>query len=100
MTAQPLGLARAMYEVSRPKNEHHTLSELKCDKIGKRTIVFMPTGAAVNQVLANAGKQIHGLADPSVVCRVISHNPDSFWASQADKASMPRYLKPKGSWHS
>ena len=92
MTAQPLGLARAMYEVSRPKNEHHTLSELKCDKIGKRTIVFMPTGAAVNQVLANAGKQIHGLADPSVVCRVISHNPDSFWgiaSRQSFDATIP-----------
>jgi predicted GNAT family N-acyltransferase len=75
MTLQPIGLEAPSHK---RVSEHHTLDELDVS-IGKRTVIFTPTGEAVGDVLASAGRQIRGLASVQAVQRVLSHNPDSFW---------------------
>lgn len=78
MTAHPLELARTLSEKPHRKGAHHTLEELNTH-MGKRTVVFMPTGTAINNLLERAGQQIRGLAAAPIIHQVVSHNPDSVW---------------------
>ncbi len=79
MTMQSLSIAEnceANLQVDGPR---HILSDLDPSFLGKRVVTFAPTGRAVESVLGRARAEIGPLADPSVVHRVISTNPDTFW---------------------
>lgn len=78
MTAHPLSLARAMHMQSQPQTGRHTLAKLDA-RIGRRTVVFMPTGDTIDRLLFVANGQIGSLAPPRAVHRVVSHNPDVLW---------------------
>ena len=80
MTAHPLSLVRTISRSGPPKAGRHTLSELDIGRFGKRTTVFMPTGSAIDEILALAGRKLRGLAAGSIVHKVASHNPDTLWA--------------------
>lgn len=78
MTAHPLSLTRAMHMQSQPQTGRHTLAKLDA-RIGRRTVVFMPTGDTIDRLLFVANGQIGRLAPTHIVHRVVSHNPDSLW---------------------
>jgi predicted GNAT family N-acyltransferase len=80
MTAHPLELARSMSTKAHQRDAKHTLSELDIGRFGRRTVIFTPTAAAADRLLALARKEIRGLADARVIYRVLSHNPDVLWA--------------------
>lgn len=77
MTAHQLDLARIAAESAPSK---HPLLTLDPQHLAKRLVVFTPTGRAVDDLMARAGRDLEGLATPAVVHRVISNNPDCFWA--------------------
>jgi len=79
MTAHPLELVRTLSGKGPPKAGKHTLAELDT-RFGKRTTIFMPTGASIDKLLAHAGKKLRGLAQARVVHKVAAHNPDALWA--------------------
>jgi predicted GNAT family N-acyltransferase len=59
---------------------HHPVSGLNAEHLAKRLVVFAPNGAEIDAILTRARRDIAGLTTAEVVHRVISHNPDSFWA--------------------
>jgi len=75
MTLQPIG--NVTDHQLRPMDDHHRLDTLD-KRMGKRTVIFTPTGHAISDALAAAGHQIRGLANVDAVLRVLAHNPDSF----------------------
>jgi Predicted acyltransferase len=92
MTLQPIGLASKFRLAKRRISENHTLDELD-PRLGQRTVIFTPTGEAIADVVATAGKEIRGLASIDAVHRVLSHNPDTLWGiASRDKynAAAPR----------
>jgi len=58
----------------------HPLGELDTEQLGGRLVVFTPSGLQVDALLNEARRVIGRIATNEVVHRVISHNPDSFWA--------------------
>jgi predicted GNAT family N-acyltransferase len=70
------------------------LPELDAGRLADRLVAFTPGGADVGTLLAAAGKDIGPLASTEVVHRVMSRNPDCFWAF----ARRARYdaARPKG----
>jgi len=62
-----------------PRQSDHFLTSLDVARLAKRTVVFTPTGAAVDSLVAMASRSIPGLADPAAVHRVLKHNPDCLW---------------------
>jgi predicted GNAT family N-acyltransferase len=63
-----------------PRLPHHPVSGLNIEQLSKRLVVFTPNGNEVDAILDRARQDISGLAGGEVVHRVMSHNPDSFWA--------------------
>ena len=55
------------------------MSDIDPTRVGKRTVVFTPTGKAIDHLLAYAGQHIRGLASADVVHRIASYNPDTIW---------------------
>ena len=79
MTAQPIG--HSVFESAIPERKaEHPLTELDVCQLAKRVIIFTPTGAAVDSLVAMAKRDIPGIADPALVQKVVTHNPDSLWA--------------------
>jgi predicted GNAT family N-acyltransferase len=70
--------ARAI--VGPPKLPPHPVADLDVEQLAKRLVVFAPNGAEIDAILARARRDIADLTTADVVHRVISHNPDSFWA--------------------
>ena len=58
----------------------HDLARLDPSKWGKRLLAFAPTGTVIDTALDKARKTLSPLASADVVHRVVSQNPDSFWA--------------------
>ncbi len=56
------------------------LGELDAGRLAERLVAFTPGGEEVRVLLTRAGKDLGPLASTEVVHRVMSHNPDCFWA--------------------
>ncbi len=78
MTAQPIGLCAFDTAEADSKAQHHLL-ELDVRQLARRLVIFTPTGSAVDSLVAMAKHDIAGIADATLVHRVIKHNPDSLW---------------------
>jgi predicted GNAT family N-acyltransferase len=78
MTVQPIGLGGFDTADADSKPQHHLL-ELDVGQLAKRLVIFTPTGPAVDSLVAMAKHDIAGIADATLVHRVIKHNPDSLW---------------------
>jgi predicted GNAT family N-acyltransferase len=76
MTAHSLEFATLPHPT---RQADHFLTSLDVTRLAKRTIVFTPTGVAVDSLVAMAARSIPGLADPGAVRRVLAHNPDCLW---------------------
>src|ERR1041385_5142020 len=71
-------LAARLLQPSRPIR--HALDDVRPESLGGRTLVFTPTGIQVDALMNEGRRAIGRLAANEIVHRVISHNPDSFWA--------------------
>jgi predicted GNAT family N-acyltransferase len=58
----------------------HAVLDLEIGELGKRFVVFTPSGPAVAAIVAHAARNIGEVATLDCVRRVASHNPDSLWA--------------------
>src|SRR5436190_24058794 len=66
--------------LEQPQRARHPLGELDTEQLSGRVAVFTPSGAQVDALVNEARRVIGRIASNDVVHRVISHNPDSFWA--------------------
>jgi predicted GNAT family N-acyltransferase len=79
VTIQPLGLSDFETPDADRKAEHYLL-DLDVGQLARRLVIFTPTGAAVDSLVAMARRAIPGIAESALVQKVISHNPDNLWA--------------------
>lgn len=63
-----------------PRPVRHALNDVRPEFLSGRMLLFTPTGMQVDAVMNEARRVIGRLAANEIVHRVISHNPDSFWA--------------------
>jgi predicted GNAT family N-acyltransferase len=81
MTAHDFRVTRAAKAlVEDPRPARHPFAHIDAQRLAKRLVVFAPSYAQVDAVLNHARKDIAELAGTGAVLRVMSHNPDSFWA--------------------
>lgn len=74
MTAHDTQLSRAIRRAA------HPLEALDSARLGRRLVVYTPTGCEIDGLLVRARRDLGQLASSEVVCRVMSHNPDTVWA--------------------
>lgn len=80
MTVHDRRMAR-MTGVALPQRPaRHPLGELNTEQLSGRLVVFTPSGLQIDALVNEARRVIGRIATNEVVHRVISHNPDSFWA--------------------
>ena len=80
MTAHDQRVTRIAAAMLRPARPRHPLGELDTERLGGRLVVFTPSGMQVDALVNEARRVIGRIAANEVVHRVISHNPDAFWA--------------------
>jgi predicted GNAT family N-acyltransferase len=82
MTIHDVRVTRAAKEGPVPyQRPHHPLGEFDTEQLAKRIVIFTPGGSQISALAALARKSIEGLTTPTeVVCKVMSHNPDTIWA--------------------
>lgn len=80
MTAHDLRATRAAQALLQMRPAKFPLAELDVEQLSKRLVVFTPSGREIDDLMDRARRHIGRLAPNEVVHRVISHNPDAFWA--------------------
>jgi predicted GNAT family N-acyltransferase len=81
MTAHDHRITRAAGAVARaPRAAAHPLPELDPQVFAKRMVVFTPNGLEAARLWENAREDIAELTSIDIVQRVMTHNPDCFWA--------------------
>jgi predicted GNAT family N-acyltransferase len=81
MIAHDLRLVRAAEIAARPPRPvSHPLADLNSERLAKRLVVYTPSAVEMDALMARARKDISGLTSSAIVHRVMSHNPDAFWA--------------------
>jgi predicted GNAT family N-acyltransferase len=81
MTAHDVRITRAAKVIADPPGRpHHPLWRIDTRSLARRVVVFTPNGAQVEKLMANARRDIAGLTTNDVILRVMSFNPDAFWA--------------------
>jgi len=80
MTVHDLQFTRAVSALANPLvMPHHPLWQIDTKNLAKRIVVFQPGGSEISSLLDRGRKDV-ALTTSEVVYRVLSHNPDSFWA--------------------
>jgi predicted GNAT family N-acyltransferase len=89
MTVHDRRVTRAAEVIARPQEPpRHLLTDMETERLGRRLVVYTPSATEVASLMTRARQDIGQLADTNVVYRVISQNPDSFWAiSRRDRYS-------------
>ena len=80
MTAHDIRMVRDGQHKDRSVPARHNLASLDPSKWGKRLLAFAPTGATIDHIVEKSRAALGPVASLEVVHRVVSHNPDSFWA--------------------
>jgi len=81
MTAHdPLITRTATSMLARERRARHPLDFLNVEQLSGRLVLFTPSGMQIDALMNQARRAIGRLASNEVVHRVVSHNPDSFWA--------------------
>ncbi|MBV8837276.1 MAG: GNAT family N-acetyltransferase [Alphaproteobacteria bacterium] len=74
-------MARKANSMLAPKRRaRHPLDFLDVEQLSERLVLFTPSGLQIDALMNQARRAIGRLATNEVVHRVVSHNPDSFWA--------------------
>ncbi len=81
MTAHDVRTTRAANIVAgKTKPASHPLAHLNPQVLSKRLVVFTPDGIEAARLWESARRDIAELTSVDIVQRVMTHNPDSFWA--------------------
>src|SRR3954467_13923525 len=80
MTVHDRHITRMSGQVLSRRPARHPLGELDTEQLSGRLVVFTPTGLQVDALVNEARRVIGRIATNETVHRIISHNPDSFWA--------------------
>lgn len=81
MTVHDLRVTRAAEALLRPvRLGSHQFGALNTEQLAKRLVVFTPGGDEVDRLMSRARRDIEGLTSTDVIHRVMSFNPDAFWA--------------------
>ncbi len=80
MTAHDPRIARTAAKLLQARPARHPLGSLDVEQLSGRLVVFTPAGMQIDGLMNAARKAIGRLAANEAVHRVVSHNPDSFWA--------------------
>jgi predicted GNAT family N-acyltransferase len=80
MSAHDPRIARAAAKLLQARPARHPLGSLDVQHLSGRLVVFTPAGMQIDGLMNAARKAIGRLAENEVVHRVVSHNPDTFWA--------------------
>jgi predicted GNAT family N-acyltransferase len=97
MTEHSLSLVRA--EVGQPGASNvrdHSLVKLDAARVARRLVIFQPGVELVDRLCELAQDHISGIADASVVRRIVEHNPDSLWAIARKSSFDPADPRPEG----
>src|SRR3954464_12307170 len=74
-------VTRAAEALLRPhRSADHQFGTLNTEQLAKRLVVFTPAGDEVDRLMTRARRDIEGLTTTDVIHRVMSFNPDTFWA--------------------
>ena len=81
MSVHDRRITRAAESLFRPlRPSGHQFGTLNTEQLAKRLVVFTPGGDEVDRLMARARRDIEGLTSTDVIHRVMSFNPDAFWA--------------------
>lgn len=81
MTIHDRRVTRAAELIAYPRAPaRHLLGEMETERLGRRLVVYTPSATEVASLMARARRDVAQLTATDVVYRVISQNPDSFWA--------------------
>ncbi len=81
MSVHDLRVTRAAEALLRPaRPASHQFGTLNTEQLAKRLVVFTPGGGEVDRLMSRARRDIEGLTSTEVIHRVMSFNPDAFWA--------------------
>jgi predicted GNAT family N-acyltransferase len=81
MTAHDPSIGRVAARLNEPvRMPGHSLDGIDTQKLARRLVVFTPGGREIDALVARARVALPGLAQASVVHRLVSHNPDVLWA--------------------
>ena len=72
--------AQASAKLTPAAKKTHPLERIDPARMARRLTIFRPDGPTIDRLVALAGTRIDGLADTSVVRRVVTNNPDAMWA--------------------
>ena len=78
------------------QSANHTLGHIDPRRLARRLVIFTPTGAEIDMLMDRARLDLPGLGDTEVVHRVVSHNPDSFWAIARRENFQSKERRPEG----
>jgi predicted GNAT family N-acyltransferase len=81
MTIQTLGIGRTAFpDLSYAPASPRVLDKLSVQEISKKLVVFHPPGDLLADLQARAAQQLGRLASAETMKKVVSYNPDNFWA--------------------
>lgn len=81
MTIQTLGIGRTAYpDLSYAPASPRALDKLSVCEISKKLVAFHPPGTFLPDLLTKASQKMGPLASSETVKKVVSFNPDNFWA--------------------
>jgi predicted GNAT family N-acyltransferase len=81
MTVHDLRVTRTAEALLRPvRPANHQFGTLDTEQLAKRLVIFTPAGDEVDKLMSRARRDIAGLTSTDVIHRVMSFNPDAFWA--------------------
>ena len=58
----------------------HNLAELSPQRLARRLVIYTPTATEIDELLDRARRDLPEIGTNEAVHRVVSHNPDTFWA--------------------
>jgi len=94
MTAHDHRITHSAANGPTPKPMSRPLPQLDPHQLSGRLVVFTPSGIEAARLWENARKDIAALTTTEIVQRVMTHNPDCFWAIA--RRSHYRSTEPKG----
>ena len=58
----------------------HNLAEISPQHLARRLVIYTPTASEIDALLDRARRDLPEIGTNEAVHRVVSHNPDTFWA--------------------
>jgi predicted GNAT family N-acyltransferase len=96
MTQHSLALIKAGTQEPEISVKAHPLERLDPERLAKRLMILRAGPDLVDRLLTLAQGHVAGLADPAVIKRIVSDNPDSLWAIARKSSFDPSDPRPGG----